>query len=308
MSADVLMAIDGARTYLFLVGGRLSLALDGFQRIIDHCDNDPDAARGLTGYSPLIWAHTLIASALAQSGRFDECWSHSARAIWLAREHHAEENQVWALGNPGMQAYLARGTSGIPVPDMRAAAIESVDCASRVGTRYVELFAPMYLATALSFSEDFAASERLFAETFDLARASRTALDWQSFFMAVCADSCLARGDTEAAMAKAREGIALADAGGLWFQSALTRAALIDAMVHANAPADEIKTIIVEARELITRSGGNSLLPRLREAEVRVLFRAEPPRLAAGLREAEAMYRAMGTPDPADRLARELAP
>ena len=38
------------------------------------------------------------------------------------------------------------------------------------------------------------------------------------------------------------------------------------------------------ARELVTRTGGNSLLPRLREAEVRLLPRT----------------------DPADRLAREL--
>ena len=55
------------------------------------------------------------------------------------------------------------------------------------------------------------------------------------------------------------------------------------------------------------RSGGNSLLPRLREAEVRLAARNDPSLLAAGLREAEAMYRAMGAPDPANRLARELA-
>ena len=65
--------------------------------------------------------------------------------------------------------------------------------------------------------------------------------------------------------------------------------------------------MIAQARELVLRSGGNSLLPRLREAEARLEARSDPSLLAAGLREAEAMYRAMGAPDPADRLARELA-
>ena len=54
------------------------------------------------------------------------------------------------------------------------------------------------------------------------------------------------------------------------------------------------------------KSGGNSLLPRLREAEARLAGRNDRTILEAGLREAEAMYRAMGAPDPADRLAQEV--
>ena len=64
--------------------------------------------------------------------------------------------------------------------------------------------------------------------------------------------------------------------------------------------------MIAAARELVRKSGGNSLLPRLREAEARLAGRNDRTILAAGLREAEAMYRAMGAPDPADRLAKEL--
>ena len=70
------------------------------------------------------------------------------------------------------------------------------------------------------------------------------------------------RGDTDAAITKAREGITFADAGGLWFQAAMARAALIDVLVQANATAEEVQTVIAEARELVARSGGNSLLPR----------------------------------------------
>lgn len=57
---------------------------------------------------------------------------------------------------------------------------------------------------------------------------------------------------------------------------------------------------------LVRKSGGNSLLPRLREAEARVAGRSGRTILEAGLREAEAMYRAMGALDPADRLMGEI--
>ncbi len=121
------------------------------------------------------------------------------------------------------------------------------------------------------------------------------------------ADACRARGGTEAAVEKAREGIAAADAGGAWFQAALARTALIDALVDARAPETTVRSTMAEARELVRRSGGSSLLPRLREAEARLAGRDDRTILEAGLRDAEAMYRAMGAPDPADRLAHELA-
>ncbi len=64
--------------------------------------------------------------------------------------------------------------------------------------------------------------------------------------------------------------------------------------------------MIAEARALVRKSSGNSLLPRLRETEARLAGRKDRIVLVSGLREAEAMYRAMGAPDPADRLANEI--
>jgi len=59
-------------------------------------------------------------------------------------------------------------------------------------------------------------------------------------------------------------------------------------------------------RELVRKSSGKSLLPGLREAEACLAGRDDRTILAAGLRDAETMYRAMGAPDPADRLAEEI--
>ena len=69
-----------------------------------------------------------------------------------------------------------------------------------------------------------------------------------------------------------------------------------------------IAPVIAEARVLVHKSGGNSLLPRLREAEARLAGRNNRTVLEAGLREVEGMYRAMGAPDPADRVAKEMKP
>ena len=107
------------------------------------------------------------------------------------------------------------------------------------------------------------------------------------------------------ALSKAREAIEVADAGGAWFQGAVARAALVDALVRADAPESAVTPVIAEARELVGKSGGDSLLPRLREAEARMAGRNDRAVLNAGLREAETLHRAMGAPDPAERLAEE---
>jgi hypothetical protein len=73
-----------------------------------------------------------------------------------------------------------------------------------------------------------------------------------------------------------------------------------------SAPENEVAPLIAAARDLVRKSGGDSLLPRLREAEARMAGRGNRAILEAGLREAEKMYREMGAQDPADRLVQEL--
>lgn len=194
----------------------------------------------------------------------------------------------------------------VPVTDVRRACLEGVEIAEAVGSRYSQIVASYFLATAYFVNGDYGACEERFTEALAQARGAGTALDWQSYYLAVFADACLVRGDAEAAISMAREGIEAADAGGAWLQAALARAALVDALVRQDAREHAVAPEIAAARELIRKSGGNSLRPRLREAEARLAGRDDPKILEAGLREAEAMYHAMGAPDPADRLAQEL--
>jgi hypothetical protein len=306
MSLDERMTVLAGHAYWLVVGGRLPQGLEEMDHIADLTAGDPQAGGELLGYSPLLFAHCIAAYALAQMGRFDECWQRSDLAIRLAREEGARENLGWALGGLAFCGHLARGASRAPVADVLRAVLESVEIAEATGSQYSKLAAANNLAMAFCVTADYAECDDRFDHAFAQTRAAGTALEWQGFHLSVRADALLARGNAAAAIASAREAIAAADASGAWFQAAVARAALADALVHANAPEAEVAAVIAEARELVHRSSGDSLRPRLREAGVRLLSRAAPALLEAGLREVGAMYRAMGAPDPAHRLAQEM--
>ncbi len=294
--------------YWRFAAGRLAPALETLERVARLGAGDPQAGWEVIGFSPLIFADTIAARALSESGRSDdECWRRAERAIKSARECNAQENLALALGSIGMMAYVAGGVSPVPGGDLRRTCAEAVEIADAGGSRFSQVVAAYGLGAALYLSGEYGACEERLTETIAQARAAGTGMDQLPFGLAVFADSCRARGDLDAAISRAREGIEAADSGGAWFQAALARAALADALVAAGAPDAEIARVIAEARELVRKSGGNSVLPRLREAEARVAGRKDHPALMAGLREAEAMYRAMGAPDPADRIASELA-
>jgi class 3 adenylate cyclase/tetratricopeptide (TPR) repeat protein len=301
------IAVDVATAYWGLVAGRVPYALAVLDRILERTGGDPQAGREIVSFSPLVWADQVAGIALAQAGRFEECRSRTARALRLAREHAMQENLGWALGTPSVVAYFGRGAAGGAVPDLLRAAAEAVDIAAAVGTRYSQIAASSNLATASLMSGDFAACEDRMTDCLASARESGTGLDWHGQMLATLADARLARGNVDGAIAAAREGIAVADAGGAWFQAAVARAALVDALVRAGAPAHAVAPVVAEARELVRKSGGNSLLPRLREAEARLAGRDDRAALTAGLRDAASMYRAMGAPDPAERLAQETS-
>ncbi|HEY2774003.1 MAG TPA: adenylate/guanylate cyclase domain-containing protein [Candidatus Binatia bacterium] len=298
-------SVETAHAYWLGVAGRIPRAIEELERVAELTGGDPEVGRELIGYSPLIWAEHCRGWMRAQTGRFDECWPQVEHAIAMAREHGALENLGWALGILSHCAYLA-GTSRAPATDVRRACLEGVEIFEAGGSRFSKITASNNLATAHFLNGDYREAEDRLTEGIAQARAAGTALEWLGFNLAVFADSRLARGDVEAAIAKAQEAIDTSDAGGAWFQSAVARAVLADALVEIGAAEHEVTPVIAEARELVRKSGGNSLLPRLRAAEARLAGRDDRKALEAGLREAESMYRAMGAPDAADRLAREL--
>jgi ATP/maltotriose-dependent transcriptional regulator MalT len=184
--------------------------------------------------------------------------------------------------------------------------LEALEISQATSIQYQQILSSLVLAVAQYLNGDYGDCEEQMANSLNWARTADGPLEFQAWFLAVYADSCMARGDAQAAISKAREAIVAADAGVAWFQGALARTVLADALIQAGAPDAAARAVVAEAHELVRKSGGNSLLPRLREAEARLAGRNDHVALQAGLREAEAMYRAMGAPDPAERLAQEI--
>jgi class 3 adenylate cyclase len=307
LTTDEIFWVEVTHGYCCQVAGHVPQCMEACQRLVRRAGGDPHAGRAIVGFSPLIWAEWVIGWMLAQGGRFDACWPHVERARQWAREHGDQEQLTFTLTFPSACAYLSGGAPRGPLADLLRASLEAVEVAEAIGNTYSQLWGSAALGMTYFLKGDHGASEEHLRDALAQARSAGTGLDYEALFLAVFADSCLARGDVQAAISKAREAINAADSGGAWFQGALARAALIDALVRSSAPESEIKAVIAAARELVHKSGGNSLLPRLLEAEARLDGRSDRSALQAGLRAAEAMYRAMGAPDPADRLIKELA-
>jgi adenylate cyclase len=101
--------------YCILFVGRLHQAIEACDHIVELSGGDPHVGREVISFSPLIFANDFSALALATAGRFDECWQRMERAVRLAREHNVQESLAMALADVANCAYIARGTSRVPV-------------------------------------------------------------------------------------------------------------------------------------------------------------------------------------------------
>ncbi len=298
-------------SWSLLLFGNLVDCMAANNDIIERSGADPAVGREISRMSPWIWAENYQARVLATRGDFNLAWIHADRAIKAAAEHDRNDNFVLAVAGAGMCAYLAGGFSNAQVADLPANIVKALELAESLGNRNVLSTAIHALAIIQLLEGDAHLAEASIREAIHDAETAGTGLEWLGMMVPVLVDACLARGDVEAAIQSARDAVTYTDAGGFRFQSALCRAALVDALVAdalvtGGAPMQEVAALIAQARAIVAATGGNGLLPRLLEAEVRLAARKDTAALRPGLVEAESMYRVMGAIGHADRLVREL--
>ena len=308
MDLGEIITVEWTHAYWLLVAGRLPRALEAFDRIVELSGGDPQVGRELVGYSPLIWAEMVAAWMLAQAGRFDECWPRAERAIRMAREHGAQEEprmgprepQLLRVSRPrhfpGARHGRSPGSSG-GGGHCRGGRQPVLADHGLIQPRD-RLFPERRLRRQRRTFHRGLGARRVARERRSTGRATTSRCSPTRVWRAV---TPRLRSPRHAKGSQSRmpagPGFKLPSPAPCWStpSSAPTRRST------------RSQPSIAEARELVRKSGGNSLLPRLREAEARLAGRNDRTILQAGLREAEAMYRAMGAPDPADRLTRELA-
>ncbi|HEY5644943.1 MAG TPA: adenylate/guanylate cyclase domain-containing protein [Pseudomonadales bacterium] len=288
-------------SFAHMLSGDFDNALKGFEMLMSPEGIDKETE--LHGLRVDLFAQSFSAYVLAAAGRFRTCWPRLQGALRFARK---SDTFNFGTNTFAMSAYLAGGVQGSDLPDLLRTSLDCIENADPENLS-ASMHAPLYLGAGHFLNGSFADADAALTAALTKMREAGTALEWHCGYVAVHADTCRALGDTDRAISQARYGIEFADAGGLRFQAAACRAALADVLVLTDAPDGEVETILNEARALVEDTGGKSLLPRLREAEVRLRARTHPDALLAGLREAESMYRQLGALGHADRLSREIA-
>jgi adenylate cyclase len=304
---ETLVSTEGMFAYVLHCAGRLPQAFEHLDHMIALSQGDASLGRNIMNFSMWIWAEIMKASSLAYFGRFKESQLGMDRALRLLKDLNEPDLVCRRYAELILGTYLAHGTWRDETADLRSSALEAVGIAEEKNNQFFQVFSSLALGIAFHLNADYADCETQLKGTLEHARRIRNFLDYEGWFLAILAHSRLSRGDALAAIKTAREGLGATDASDAWFQGALVRTVLADALIEAGEPDTEVRAVIAEARELVRKSGGHALLPRLREAEARLAGRSDRAARIAGLREAEAMWRTMGAPDPADRLLREIA-
>jgi len=200
----------------------------------------------------------------AQAGRFDECWPRLERAIWLAREHGAQENLDGRLRDLSLRD-LSGGNLACADDQRGRACVEQ----SKLRSGGQPVFADLRVVPPRDpafLDGDYRPPKSNNAEAFAQARAAGTALDWLSLELAVCADSC----PRAATPNRDRHGtgrIAAADAAVPGFKLPLLVAAAAEALSAPGAARHDIAAVIATraswyARAAATRCCRASARPR----------------------------------------------
>jgi adenylate cyclase len=255
------------RAYSLLCVGRFAEALpeiDAVGRLAG-----PDLTVGFEGfgYSATVWRDHLSAIALAYLGRFEEADAQVLKALRRARDNDLKENLGWALGSVCQVAWIRGGTAP-GMPELRAAALESMRIAEEISSPYSLAFSHFSLAEAEVISGDFEESARSASEAIRLMRQEGTAQEYEAAAFCIGAQANLALGDSASAEGSAREALALASSQPSITYGAVACSVLAQSLLanHGIAARDEIENALIRAFAWIDESGSEALRPLALEA------------------------------------------
>jgi class 3 adenylate cyclase/tetratricopeptide (TPR) repeat protein len=288
--------------------GRFPEALREIEKAGALAGGDPRAGIEGFGFSIPIWSVHMTGLAVSWLGRLDEGAEQTRLAIQKAREGDLRENLGWALGN----AVIAAWHAGAPVaglPEPRAAALESIEIAEGLGSRYSHAVGVYYLAMAHLTAGSFEEAAKTAAEGIELARAHETARECEVPMLSHRAQALLALGTEAEALERAREAVALAAAQPIFGFGVEACCVLVEALLASQGAAAraEIETTLAQAFAWLDESGAEVLRPRVLEARAALAAAlGDEAASARDLAEALRLYREMGAEGHATRLAASM--
>ena len=154
------------------------------------------------------------------------------------------------------------------MPELRAAALESMRIAEEISSPYSLAFSHFSLAEAEVISGDFEESARSASEAIRLMRQEGTAQEYEAAAFCIGAQANLALGDSASAEGSAREALALASSQPSITYGAVACSVLAQSLLanHGIAARDEIENALIRAFAWIDESGSEALRPLALEA------------------------------------------
>jgi class 3 adenylate cyclase len=285
--------------------GRMTEALPACEEVGALADSDVRAGFEGFGFSAAAWSTHMAGWSLAFLGRLDEARKRCLATIRMSREHDLKENLGWALGGVSQQAWL----TGAPVaglPEPRSAALEAIEIAEGLSSRYSRAEATRCLAAAQLAAGSFEEAARSAGEGLALVRDHDTAREYEVSLLSFRAEALTALGDPAAALPVAREAMALAAAQPSFAYGVDACCQLAQALLATTGAAarTEVEAALAQASAWLDESGAEALRPRVLEARAALAAAlGDGAAHARDLAEALRLYRAMGAEGHAARLS-----
>jgi len=195
-----------------------------------------------------------------------------------------------------------RGAPALGLPEPRAAALESLEIADGIASRYSQALARFFLAQAQLVAGSFEDAARSASEGLVLVREHDTARENEVALLAYRAHALSALGDAAAAVPLAREAVALAVAQPSFNFGVDACCALAQALLASEGAAvrAEVEAALGQAFAWLAESGAEGLRPRVLEAVAAALD--DEAARTRDLDEALRLYRTMGAEGHVARL------
>jgi hypothetical protein len=299
------LVVQIQRSYSSYCMGRLPEALREIEKAGALAGSDLRAGFEGIGFSAALLAEHLGAFLVAPLGRLDESREPTLAVIRRAREGDFKENLGWALGNAAEIAWL-RGAAAPELPEPRAAALESLEIAEGLASRFSQAMARFYLAQAHLAVRDFEETARSASEALAFVREHETAREYEVALLSWRAQALSALGDAASAVPLAREAVTLAAAQPSFNWGIDACCALAQALLASDGSAAraEVEAALAQAFAWLDESGAEALRPRVLEARAALAAAlGDETARARDLAEALRLYRAMGAEGHAARLA-----